>query len=167
MPTIVETPGATNANSYVTRAQADTYFSERLHSSAWTSASGDTKDAALVWAAKLLDRTVRYNGSKTSSSQSMAWPRSGMVDESGNEIADTVIPQTIKDVQCELAMLLIGTDRSLENQASAQGLTSLRAGPVSLSFKDEIKVNVVPDTLMAMMPIEWLWSKTPYPVVVS
>lgn len=34
-PTLVTTPGDPNANSYCTRAEADTYHEERLHSSQW------------------------------------------------------------------------------------------------------------------------------------
>lgn len=168
MPTaIVATPGAANANSYVTRTEANTYFGDRLHSSAWTAASDADKDAALLWSTKLLDRSVRLNGERSTTTQALNWPRTGMEDESGNEIADDVVPQVVKDVQCELAMLLIGTDRSLENAASAAGLTSLRAGPVSLGFKDEIKINIVPDTLISMFPVGWVWSQVPYPLVVS
>ena len=169
MPTaIVATPGASNANSYVTLAEANTYFGDRLHVSAWTSATDNDKNAALLWAAKLLDRSVMINGTRASTTQALNWPRDGMEDESGNEIDNTVVPQVVKDVQCEMALLLLSSDRSLENQASAQGLTSLKAGPVALSFKDTIKVNIVPDTLLAMFPVSWLGSTlVPHPIVVS
>lgn len=165
---IVETVGASNANSYGTLAEANTYFGDRLHASAWTSATNDNKTAALLWAAKLLDRSVVLNGTRASATQALNWPRDGMEDESGNEIANNVVPQVVKDVQFELAILLLSSDRSLENQASAQGLTSLKAGPVSLSFKDKIEVNIVPNTLIAMFPISWLGSTlVPHPLVVS
>lgn len=165
---IVVTVGDASANSYATRAEGNTYFGDRLHASAWSSATDANKDAALLWAAKLLDRSVQLNGTRATATQALNWPRDGMEDESGNPIANTVVPQVVKDVQCELAILLLSSDRSLENQASAQGLTSLKAGPVSLAFKDKIKVNIVPDTLIAMFPVSWLGSTlVPYPLVVS
>lgn len=168
MPTIVTTVGAANANSYVSVADADTYMASRLHAEAWVDDAGATeKEAALIWAARLIDTTVRFNGTKVTSTQSMAWPRAGLTDESGYDVPENGIPQIIKYLQMELALLLLTTDRTKESQASAAGLTSLRAGPVSLSFKDEIQVKQIPDTLMAMLPMEWVWQPIPNILVVS
>ena len=165
--TIVATAGASNANSYATELEAETYMESRLHKDAWDDAGGDEKKAALVWAGRLIDRTIRFNGTKVSESQSMAWPRSGLTDESGFSVSEASVPQIIKDLQVELAFLLLSTDRTKESDAAAAGLTSLRAGPVSLSFKDEIEIKQVPDTLLAMLPTEWVWREVPYPLVVN
>lgn len=167
MPTIVETAGAANANSFVSLAEAETYMESRLHKTTWEDAEQSDKEAALIWAARLINRTVRFNGTKASDLQAMAWPRTGLVDESGFTVSSTSVPQTIKDLQVELAFLLLSSDRTAENEAGAAGLTSLRAGPVSLSFKDEIKVKQIPDTLLETLPIEWVWRATPYPLVVN
>lgn len=167
MPTIVETVGASNANSFVSLAEAETYMTSRLHKTVWEDADQTDKEAALIWAGRLINRTVRFNGSKVSETQAMAWPRSGLVDESGFSVSQSTIPQIIKDLQVELAFLLLSSDRTAENQASAAGLTSLRAGPVSLSFKDDITVKQIPDTLLETLPIEWVWRATPYPLVVN
>ena len=168
MPTIVTTVGAANANSYVAVADADTYMASRLHAEAWVDDADNTeKEAALIWAARLIDTTVRFNGTKVTSTQSMAWPRAGLTDESGYDVSENAIPQIIKYLQMELALLLLTTDRTKESQAAAAGLTSLRAGPVSLSFKDEIQVKQVPDTLMAMLPMEWVWQPIPNILVVN
>lgn len=167
MPTIIATAGANNANSYVTLAQAETYMETRLHITAWEDAGSTEKEAALIWAARLIDYTVRFNGTKTDSTQSMAWPRTGLTNN-GEDVDEDTIPQLIKDMQVELAFLLLSTDRTLENDAAAQGLTSVKAGSVSLTFKDTIPPpTAVPDTLLAMLPLEWVWRAVPYPLVVA
>ena len=167
MPTIVETVGATNANSYVSLSEAEDYMETRLHKTAWEDAGSGEKEAALIWAGRIIDRTIRFNGTKVSSTQSMAWPRAGLTDGSGYEVSQTAIPVIIKDLQIEMAFLLLSSDRTAENEAGAAGLTSLRAGPVSLSFKDEITVKQVPDTLIATLPTEWVFRDVPYPLVVN
>ena len=167
MPTITATVGASDANSFVTLSDAEAYFTTRLHYAAWTAATQSQKEAALIWAGRLINHTVRFNGTKTDSDQSMSWPRSGLTDN-GEDTPSDSIPEVIKNIQCDLSLLLLSTDRTLENDASVQGLTSLKAGPVALGFKDNIAVpRAVPDTLIAMLPVEWVWRAVPYPLVVG
>lgn len=167
MPTIVATAGAVDANSYVTLAEAETYMTTRLHITTWTAATNTQKESALIWATRLVDRTLRFNGAKASDTQALVWPRTGLVDESGVDVSSSSVPQIIKDLQVEMSLLLLSADRTAESQAGAAGLTSLRAGPVTLAFKDEIVVKQVPDTLVATLPVEWVWRATPYPLVVN
>jgi len=56
------TPGAADANSYATVADADAYHEGHLYASAWTSASNTTKEQALVMATRWLDAQVRWAG---------------------------------------------------------------------------------------------------------
>ena len=46
--TIIATPGASNANSYVTLANAETFFESRLHKTDWTDATDANKNIALA-----------------------------------------------------------------------------------------------------------------------
>lgn len=68
----------------------------------------------------------------------------------------TWIPQELKDAESELAGSLLKGDRTLDNDVIVQGLTSLRAGSVSLGFKDNIVPQVIPDYVYNMMPLSWL-----------
>lgn len=45
----------------------------------------------------------RWQGSRTSASQPLAWPRTG-VYVYGTALADDAIPQSLKDAQCRLAL---------------------------------------------------------------
>jgi hypothetical protein len=103
--TIIATPGAVNANSYVTVAQADAYMAARLNAGAWTSATADIKAAALIEAQRSM-QTLPWLGQRTGTTQALAWPRTEVVDPdspTGAVYADDIIPQRVQDAQIEWA----------------------------------------------------------------
>lgn len=66
-----------------------------------------------------------------------------------------VIPEELKEAESELAGQLMLQDTTLDNAVKVQGLTSIRAGSVSLSFKEAIDAHVLPDAVMNLMPPGW------------
>lgn len=68
----------------------------------------------------------------------------------------TTIPQALKDAESELAGQLWLGDRTLDNDVAVQGVTSVRAGSVALTFKDNITPQVIPDAVFNLMPRSWL-----------
>lgn len=109
---IVEAVGSASANSYVTQAEATTYLGDRLNSSAWTDAPSDDKDRALIEAAREM-QLLPWDGARTDGTQALAWPRDYVPDpdtpladpaQDYPYYANTVIPQRVKDAQCELAL---------------------------------------------------------------
>lgn len=92
-------------NSYISRADASTYFTDSLRNSSWTALSDSTKDQSLVTATRMLDRQV-WMGEKTLPSQSLQWPRTGVTDAYGDAVDSVIVPQAIKDACCELALSL-------------------------------------------------------------
>lgn len=174
MPTLVATPGAANANSYETLAEANTYFDERLPLPTPWVASGDSAIRALIMATRVLDamavphKTLRkgcdcnyiyvsraWTGSPASATQRLAWPRIGMFDRNGNAIPSDVIPQELKDAESELAGQLLMADTTLDNSTAVGGITSVRAGSVAVTFKDNIEAHVLPDAVLNLMPQSW------------
>jgi hypothetical protein len=172
-PTIVATPGATNANSYLTQAEGQTYFDSRLPVAGWD--DGD-QVVLLIMATRVLNALARpfrwlvpaqdgvaahyrtrrqWTGLPASSTQKLAWPRTGMYDGNGNVIASTAIHQDLKEATAELAGQLGNADRTLDNDVQAQGVTSVRAGSVALTFKDMIESKVIPDAVWDLMPPSW------------
>jgi hypothetical protein len=131
---LVATVGASNANSYVTVNEADAYFADRLYASAWTGASSGDRAKALVTAARRLDQE-EFAGLKVTTTQGMKWPRYDAYDQDGNWYPTDAIPQAVKDGQCELALELLKGDLLAESET--KNLTSLKAGPVELQFKDQ------------------------------
>ena len=174
MATIVATPGASNANSYETKAEADNYFAnERLPlTPPWDDASDP--EVALIMATRVLNSMAtphktlvirdaqryyltarQWTGAPASTTQKLAWPRTGMFDRNGNAIPSTVIPQELKDAQSELAGQLLGSDTTLDNTITVQGVSSVKAGSVSVAFKDNIATYTLPDAVWALLPPSW------------
>lgn len=174
--TIVSTPSAANANSYEEVAEASAYFEARVAlDPAWDDA--DNKEALLVMGTRVLDAAFRgyktfvpamgsiaafyrigrkWTGLPSTTVQRLAWPRTGMFDQNGNAIAVDAIPQDLKDALSELAGQLGLTDRTLDNQVAVQGITSVKAGSVSVSFKDGyIASAVLPQAVIDLIPPSW------------
>ena len=109
--TIDSTVGGLSSNSYVTEAEALTYFEGRLNSDVYDDATDEVKKAALVNATVRLDHE-RFLGRTTDDTltQGLRWPRFGLVDRDGRLINSDVIPIEIKHAQMELALSLLATD---------------------------------------------------------
>jgi hypothetical protein len=118
--TIDATVGGPNANSYVTVADADAYLNARLNAGAWTDATADNRARALIEAQRSLT-PLPWAGSRATDEQALAWPRLYVanpdaprpLDITGREnilrayivyYDDDVVPQRVKDAQCELAL---------------------------------------------------------------
>jgi hypothetical protein len=66
------------------------------------------------------------------------------------------IPLPLKWATAELAGQLANGDRTLDNDVIVQGITAVRAGSVSVNFKQNIVPQVLPDMVMNLLPIGWL-----------
>lgn len=66
------------------------------------------------------------------------------------------VPTDLKNATAEFAGQLGSTDRTLDNDVIVQGVTGVRAGSVSVSFKQEIIPQVIPDAVYNLMPQAWL-----------
>lgn len=182
--TIVATVGGPLSNSYLTLAEADTYHESRLFTDTWDDADVDTKNRALAMATRLIDAHFGWTGSAeqlwkdkvlsahfawtglpASTTQKLCWPRTGMFTRNAVAIPSTVIPQELKDATAEFARQLITEDRSLDSDIEVQGLKSLSAGPVSLSFKDVVEGKVLPDAVWNLLVASWFSPVTAQPSI--
>ena len=85
-------------NTYATAVELTAYATARGLEIAGDADVDLTK--AMDYLATLEDR---WQGSRTSASQPLAWPRTG-VYVYGTALADDAIPQSLKDAQCRLAL---------------------------------------------------------------
>ena len=108
--TIVATVGASNANSFVTLAEADSFMESRLNASSWeTDASTDDQNRALVEATRWLS-ALFWIGRRTTDTQALSWPRDFAFDPdspTNQFFSNTVIPTDVKDATSELAFQFI------------------------------------------------------------
>jgi hypothetical protein len=157
---IIETPGDPDANSYVTVADADAYHQTRPASqvATWTAATADDKAAAVVMATELLDANFMWNGTPTSVDQALAFPRTGLTNRNGVPVDPGIIPRELKRATSEFARQLLTGNRTADNDVARMGLTDLKAGPISLSFKEGTTSEVpavIPDAVRMMIPVTW------------
>lgn len=176
MPFVLDaTVGGAGANSYLTVEEYLAYL-ETTYEPAQEDANALDDGPTLAMATRLINsifaphrRLVRvkgeapyyivsptWTGLPASTTQALAWPRTGMFDLNGNAIASTVIPQALKDATAELARQLKVSDRTLDNDVSVQGITSVRAGSVAVTFKDMIDAKVIPDAVYNLLVPSWL-----------
>jgi hypothetical protein len=123
-------------NCYVTRSEANAYFTDRLDIAAWTDATDPQKDQALVTATRKLDN-LNWAGQAISESQALAFPRSGTYYDPKLGYMTSLppsVPQRVIDATYELAYHLLNNDGLLDDTGS---LTNLSVGQISLSLKKE------------------------------
>lgn len=149
---LVTTPGASNANSYCSMAEADAYHETHLYATAWTEEGDDEKKkAALIWATRLLDEQVSWHGFASTSEQALSWPRSAVLDRTGRAyIALDVIPTWLKNATAELARQLLIADRTKERSF---GLKSVTADTVSVEFDKMDQKPFLPPSVSSMVNI--------------
>lgn len=137
MPTVVATVGAANANSYVARADATTLLDARVGASAWTAASDDDKDRALIMATAALDR-VDWNpqrvGWRINTTQALRFPAYGVLHRFGDDYyEDDEIPDFVTVATVEAALGFLQSDR-LTEPSRDRSVASESVGPLSRSY---------------------------------
>lgn len=154
MALVVESgSGSATAESYVSVADANTYFTSSRGDSADYSTSGEwlhadtstaMKEACLRWATRTLDLYVLWPGEKSSTTQALRWPRRYVIDVDDDEILATTIPTWLKNANCELARGFLLEDRTEDPEIGLSSVGQLvfnpfdRAGVLSRAAKDII-----------------------------
>jgi len=148
--TLVATPKAANANTYATQAESVSYHETHLYASAWDDAVSEKQKAALVWATRLLDDSLDFEGWRTTTTQKLSWPRIGIWTRDNITVDDDVIPQFLINATSELARTLLEADRTAE--PDTKGFSKISVGPISLSVdKLDSRLNPIPDSVMEML----------------
>jgi hypothetical protein len=108
MPTLIveDGTGLSNANTYLSEADADTYWVDHGNNTTWSAATATQKQEALIIATQYMDANynTRWLGTKDSQTQSLAWPRSGVVDYDGYLLSNNELPQAVQDATAEAAV---------------------------------------------------------------
>jgi hypothetical protein len=166
---VVATVGTADANSYVTLDEAKAYCTANLYTTEWDALTDAQRNEAIVMATRLLDADKwPWTGAAVSPTQALGWPRLGMLSRNGFPVAADAIPRELKDAVSEFARQLAQEDRQADNDIIRQGITSVKAGSVSVGFqkssgrsgsnempKEEASWIVIPDLVRAMLPASW------------
>jgi hypothetical protein len=125
--TLQADPTQAGFNAYCDRAHANEYLIERrLWASAWDNCAN--KEAALMQATRELDR-LQYLGSLVDTSQRHAWPRSGLAD-----VAETELPEALKDACAELAFYLAAQDQT--QPQAAEVFEELKVDVITIKYRE-------------------------------
>lgn len=116
-----------------TLSAANIYFIARVGSSSWDSADDDDRKRSLVSATRLLNN-VTWSGQPKVAGQSLAWPRTGVVDCDGAAVDDTVVPIGVEEACYELALLLLSGTDAIDNPDSGSNIKKVDAKGVSVEF---------------------------------
>jgi hypothetical protein len=127
-------------NSYVTVAESDAYFENRLDSTGWSSADIALKASSLVTATNILDN-LRWTGVAIDSNQPLAFPRVGSYFDPriGANVTLSGIPKRIEQATFELANHLLNNENLLDDTGR---VLNLNIGTISLSKIQ--KPNLIP-----------------------
>ena len=117
--------GKADANAYADVADGDAYHAGHLYATAWTGASADQKAMALVMASRLIDAEFQFNGTRTTSGQSLQWPRAMCPEPDNVHVPISVllpipydyvqydkVPKAVVQATCEMARELLIADRT-------------------------------------------------------
>lgn len=122
-------------NSYASLVDADAYFDASLRALTWAGLDEDTRIRGLIEATRLLERLI-YKGTKEVSTQTLAFPRTGVTDCSGTSLTPTQTLTIISQAEFEYAFALI-QDPTLLDRTTANAAANtkrLKAGSAEIEY---------------------------------
>lgn len=137
--------GLSEADSYISVADADNYVSSMVGDAGWAGATEAEKERALRRATQYVDARYRYKNSKLSPDQALEWPRVGF-------------PWPVKrvlDATCELAVRALSGD--LYSDVSPEdNIKSETVGPLTTVYQDaenggQVRFAIVDDLLAPLV----------------
>lgn len=133
--------GVANANSFVSVEDARTYAEAR---GVEFPADDDEVASMLIRAADYLEaQECRFQGKRTSSSQALAWPRTGVVLNC-DDVPPNVIPKSLIAAQVQLAMAIAAGFDLQPNISPQDYVTREKVGPIETEYADPVSVGIMP-----------------------
>ena len=125
-------------DTYISQAEADAYHVSMGNTGWPTTSTAEVialKEASLRKATAFLDSIGRgkWKGRKATADQSLAWPRTGVIDEEGYEVSESDIPTAVAVATCEAALRFYVGDDLLADTSNNVASESV-SGAVSISY---------------------------------
>lgn len=116
-------------------ADTDSFWNVRLGAerTAWEAASEDDQNRALVMAADMIDRSLSFTGTKTSSSQDREWPRDSASCD-GTAITDGTTPDAVFNSQAFLAGAILADSTVATGSGTGSNTKRAKAGSAEIEF---------------------------------
>jgi len=143
------TAKGTSSNSYVTNAEAETYFADRSGVADWVAATSAEEDDSLVTATGVLD-LEEYDGFPTTTTQRLQWPRSGIVNRVHQTVDSDVIYRAVKEATFELALAIIKGEFSLSD-TGLEGFRNVKVGPLDVTPNHGRRAVTLPEIVVRLL----------------
>lgn len=167
---LVTTPNGSTSNSYASLAEFDAYADyasiNRESIVTWlASATDPDKEGVLIVACRALNINLVWTGQAATETQALSWGRVGMMSRNGFALAGDAIPIDLKNAQCEYALQIGAGDLFSDNKAASKGVSSVKAGSVSVSFHSIDTSNTTAvDIIIKRLSPELGWTRIPQAV---
>lgn len=149
------TLSGTSANSYVTLADADTYFETVPDNTTWANKTTDAQNRAIISATRWID-SLSFYGDRCTDTQALKWPRDDYTVD-GVDLACTLIPDGIKVATYELARALANDTDSITGSTGTTGLyDEVALGELRVKYKSSSTTSGVINNVFDVYP--WLQS---------
>lgn len=102
--------GVEGANSFVSLADSNTFFTLHRSAATWAAASDTNKQIALIAATRDIQAQFKglWIGELADDDQGLDWPRDEAYDDDDRLL--TGVPQALKDATCELALIALSAE---------------------------------------------------------
>jgi hypothetical protein len=171
--------GKANANSYASVEDSDAYHDGHLYATVWAAATIAKKEAALVFATRLIDTEYQFNGTRALAGQALQWPRSDCREPDGNTagfvtgqqaisqvvipsgtdrivvvkntwtVPADLVPKAVVEATCELARELLIADRTAT--PPGEGLKYYNDAGTQTGYDKEDRRPVIPALVQALL----------------
>ena len=144
-----------SSNSYVTLAEANSYFETTPESSTWDNKTDDQKNRALISATRWID-SLNFYGDRCDTSQALSWPRNNYhVDRV--ELLCSEIPAEIKYATYELARALANDTDAVTGNTGTEGLyDKVKLGELEVEYSKQSQAVGTINNIFDVYP--WLQS---------
>lgn len=123
-------------DTYVSLADADTYWESYAGGTNWADATDPNKEKALREATQFVDKSYHFVGDHTGlNSQVLAWPRYNAIDKQGRSLNSTDIPHAVKDAVSYLAEQALGASL-LQSKDRGGAIRKVKAGSVEVEYEE-------------------------------
>jgi len=153
--TINATLSSATANSYVTLAEADSYFETVPNSGTWDDKTDDQKNRAIISATRWID-SLNFYGDRCDTNQALSWPRNNYhVDRV--ELTCSAIPAEIKYASYELARALANDTDAVTGNTGTEGLyDKVKLGDLEVEYSKQSQAVGTINNIFDVYP--WLQS---------
>ncbi len=142
--------GKVDANAYANAADGDAYHEGHLYATAWTAATLANKEAALVFATRLIDAQYQFGGVKVKDTQALQWPRRQCRSPDDEEdLAADAVPKAVIAASCEMARELLIADRTAA--PAGEGLKYQNVGTTQTGYDKSDTRPIISHVAQAML----------------